>query len=136
QIRLGAAVAVVLAAAAALIFWLRPATPPADAVGATLASVRGEVLIDGRIVSDGALVPRGARVSTKGGHACVTWPGNVRACLERQTDVVLAEVAPSARQLELERGLVVAALDPLPSGHVFVITSADTRTEVKGTVFS
>ncbi len=87
-------------------------------------------------MSDGALVPRGARVSTKGGHACVTWPGNVRACLERQTDVVLAEVAPSARQLELERGLVVAALDPLPSGHVFVITSADTRTEVKGTVFS
>ncbi len=138
RVLVGSAIAAALALAAGAALWLRSggSTPSVGDSGPRLASVQGDVRVDGRPASDGMLVRQGARLVTGNGRACIRWGEKDRACLDRQTDASLAQNEPAVRRIELAQGTLVSALDPLLAGNVFEVSSGGARVRVRGTVFS
>jgi hypothetical protein len=99
--------------------------------GVELASPASVTSVAGTVLSDGATV----RTTT--GTACLRIEPGVRVCLDRETEIVLADRVLAHRRLDLTRGRVVATLDPQPIGALFTVTTVrDTAVTAHGTIFA
>ncbi len=130
--------AAVLALAAGVLLFLRQVPPATSGPTASLVEASGDVRVGGQPVTAGTQIPAGARLSVgRGAHACLSFDeGKVKSCLAAQSELTLSRVEAADRELSLTEGTVVTALDRLPAGQHFSVTTTKGRATVTGTVFS
>lgn len=133
----GVAAALAIAAGAALVLRGGGAPTPVGP-SAELVSVSGDVRVTGEPAKVGARIEVGARISVgAGGAACIAFDqGRVKSCLGASSELALSRAEATDRELALVEGTVVTALDKLPAGHRFSVSSPKGSATVTGTVFS
>ncbi len=94
--------------------------------------------VGGQPATAGAVLPAGARINVgRGARACLSFDeGKVKSCLGAASELALTRVDAADRELSLTEGTVVTALDKLPAGQHFSVTTPKGRATVTGTVFS
>lgn len=98
--------------------------------GEGISSAAGEALAVGERVAEGGVIE--AR-----GEACLVMHGPLAVvCVDAGGRARIDAAAGPSRRITLERGRLVAALDPLPSGHTFVVASAAGEARAVGTIFA
>ncbi len=145
--RLAAAAAVLLLVGASMavgIRWLvqRPgATGPRKSPIARQAVARvhlsaGRVRLDNAPAEVGLAVSAGQTIRVAGGRAALGLPGAAAVLLESNSTLHVDRLALRATTLRLDRGRLLASVQPRPGRPLFTVITAAGRVEVTGTVFS
>lgn len=138
--RVGLIASGVTAMAVALLLVLVWAVPPRAVTPpvVTLATITGDVRVDGIAVGDapvaltlGSVIEPGADAT-----ACLHFDPQIDACIDAQSSVRIAALDEAEIGLEVTRGRVVAALDPLPTGMHFRLMGGGMRATAVGTALS
>ena len=146
----GATAAVAAAAALAVVVLRKPqpiaTLPPAGAIDTPVTGqlTRSEiVLASGEVfVGDAAAhvgsgpLGVGARVRTAAGRACVSIDPRIDVCLGGETEIVLRSLAEERIEVNVVRGVAVAALEHRRPGQTFSLLGDDISATAKGTVFA
>jgi hypothetical protein len=132
------------AAAATLLFLHQrqksPRVPTAQIASpieasASLAESSGDVRIDGAPAVAQASLHASQVITTGAGRACVVVEPKVRACLDHDSEIRIADLTLATRNLELRRGRVVAELEPQPEHATFSVSTPVGSVTAIGTAF-
>jgi hypothetical protein len=139
------------AAAAILVLVLRKPQPvavtPSDAViGAPvngqltrseIVLASGDVFVDETPARVGsAPLAVGTRIRTGQGRACLSIDPRIDVCLGGETEVLLRSLAEERIEVNVVRGIAVAALEHRRAGQTFSLLGDDVSATAKGTVFA
>jgi hypothetical protein len=149
--RLVVGAAVVAAAAALAVVVIRKpqpvaATPPDAAPGAPVQGqlARSEIVLASGEVFVGDAAARvgsgplavGDRVRTGQGRACLSIDPRIDVCLGTETEISLRSLAEERIEVNVVRGVAVAALEHRRPGQAFSLLGDDVSATAKGTVFA
>ncbi len=137
-----AAAGTALALAAAVVLFVRgsrhgavPADAPPVVTVAPVLLVSGEAMVDGVRATAGRRLAQGATLHAEDG-ICLDLELDVHACLERGSDVRIADTRLAHRVLYLDRGHLVASLGHQPAGATFAVATSQGTATAIGTSFS
>ena len=101
-----------------------------------IVSTVGDVLRDGKPATDGEPIGAGKVLETGAGQTVLEVPGRAKLVVKEHSRVRAVSLSGEELQVSLERGQVLAEVQPLPADHRFVVQTGFGRVEVVGTVFS
>jgi hypothetical protein len=106
----------------------------AGEAGGRIASIEpgGQVFVDGRLATEGAVLRLGDVLEVKGGSAVVERPGKLTMRVEGGSRAAVTHTDGSL-VLALARGAVEAQVVPVPSGEAFAVDVDGSRVAVHGT---
>ena len=141
--RIAAVAALAAAASVALaFFWFSGAQTntqsPSFAQGLHLGQVMlvsGDAFIGQKSASIDHELRTGEEIVTGNGRVVVSLPTGIKMLLGSHTHLVAKRYDSEAMEVYLERGRVLASVDPGRVGPVFVVGTAHGKVKVKGTIF-
>ena len=84
----------------------------------------------------GQAVTHGERIGTDDGLACMAIASSITVCLDAMSAATVALADPKQTIVYLEKGRLLARLDPQPAGRTFLVRTAQAEVQAVGTRFS
>lgn len=129
--------ALLAAAGVALVFGAAVAIDRAATGSAATATLSwGELAVEGVVRSGPSAVREGESVQAQLEPGCLQLPDAVELCLHPGSQVLLRSLSGARREIELQRGRVVASLAKQAEGVSFSVVTPRGRVTAIGTVFS
>ncbi|MCP4678433.1 MAG: PEGA domain-containing protein [Deltaproteobacteria bacterium] len=116
----------------------KPAPPsfPTRTVGGRILLVAGEVVSKERPAALGASFGPGDKLTTAHGRAVAGLPTGITLSLGPDTRIESVRHDDETIEVRLEKGRILASVDPGRKGPIFTVVTREGRIEVKGTIFS
>jgi ferric-dicitrate binding protein FerR (iron transport regulator) len=103
---------------------------------ARLLFASGSARVGAAAAQAGQAVAHGARIGTDDGLACLAIASSMTVCLDAMSAATVSLADPKQTIVYLEKGRMLARLDPQPVGRTFLVRTAQAEVQAVGTRFS